>query len=259
MSMRITSIHSLNVPRGPSDVASLIVAIYVNAVKCVVGFWLWSDCCKKFLKGFESKLNSSSSVVREIAIVRIGASCFSVFICPHLWGPVIPSGVSVFCTALEKHIKFEAATASRVALSEIGGKHYTIVTTFTKAFPERLLTCVDSNKLDCGESVEFLSTDIIASQTSATLCAFHCQATQPNNNFNTTVTFACPQRIAVVDRSSITNGSQPSIFTIGNVLESECGKIWSHRETLPFSIKWAAWRSEFFRPFAASYHTLPIA
>lgn len=78
---QVSSISLLYEWANPSQIAFFIISISVLSIKCQFGRWFTSYLCKKFFKGIEKKLNTTTPVAIIIFIVGIITTLFSTLKC----------------------------------------------------------------------------------------------------------------------------------------------------------------------------------
>ena len=140
--------------RCPANVARLVVAIIVDAIKGVFRGRAWADVLNEGVEGvapFPAHLNPAGTVVLERSMLWRRAPLLGIVPCRVLWRsePAVSFGALALAFALV------AAAALRHALSEIARRNDSVVTAVAAALPLRgLRVCLRLSALHDGPTVE---------------------------------------------------------------------------------------------------------
>jgi hypothetical protein len=112
---KVAAIHGLFGTRRPSDVSRFVMAIIIFAVYAVLRRRSRPQCSKKLLKGSETKLDATSSVVSPMGIPGVTASLFCSFVSSIL----SRSRFAVFrLPVFGHHIPLQASTTLTLASAQ---------------------------------------------------------------------------------------------------------------------------------------------
>lgn len=152
----LASVSVLLMPRFPSAIAFLVVAVVVYSSDGSAVEWLRSHVFKKRFERFPAIANFDSSVAVVFAMLAVGVSATIQYTCPYL----IFSGVrhSVFSA-----LALFASRCFSLPKAFAGGDFF--VSAFADASPKNSAIFIFSNALDCSECAKSLASNVFEAST----------------------------------------------------------------------------------------------
>ena len=145
----------LRLPKGPADVARLVVAIVINAIDGVPRGWLVTGFGQKPLKRFKPTLDPPAPIAKPHAVARIDAALGHIF--PAL--VFRRAALAVSGAPLSLDINLQAPAAASGSLSQIARSNHYLCLALTKTEP-KCPRPVFGNLLQDGESAKALARQI---------------------------------------------------------------------------------------------------
>jgi hypothetical protein len=135
----ITLISLLFAFVSPANVARLIVPVYINAIKGVLGRWPTTQIFKKLLIAFKEEFNSPAPVLWERIVLRVATSRFSRSVCGVFRRQFAIETFSVGSSSPRAVLRRETAARSAVSLAEIRTQDSADISAIATANPEILV------------------------------------------------------------------------------------------------------------------------